>query len=582
MKLTTPIVLLITSLFPVLSSAQSKPAPENFVVMLDGYYDEGARLSPVFATVNGDNRFNDQLPVDFTDSYRKTLIAYNKKFLTRLLTFNRQHLNQNDQLSYDILKWRLETTLKGLSLRDNRMPFNQFQGLPQFLAQLGSGTTGQPFKTVKDYDNWLKRAGAFAAWSDSAILYFRKGMKEQIVLPKVLVLKMIPQLESMIADDPRKSIFYGPVNNMPADFPDADKARLASAYTTLIRQTIVPSYKKLADFLKTEYLPVARSSSGWSALPDGKKMYAFQVLQITTTQQTPEDIYQTGLKEVKRIKGEMEKVKAAVGFSGDLNAFFHYLQTDPKFFPYKTPDEVLTDYRSIEPKIAAVLKKMFLHSPKTGFEVRATEAFRAATSAAQYFPGAPDGSRPGIFYVPIVDATKTVTARESLFIHEAVPGHHYQVMLQRENDSLPAFRRFGGFTAYIEGWGLYAESLGKELGLYKDPYQYMRALGDEIHRAIRLVVDVGLHEKGWTREQAIQYTIDNEPVEEQRAISETERYMAIPAQALAYKTGGLKIQALRAKYEKQLGSRFNIAAFHDAILKDGSLPLDILERKMDA
>ncbi len=278
----------------------------------------------------------------------------------------------------------------------------------------------------------------------------------------------------------------------------------------------------------------------------------------------------------------MEKVKTSVGFKGDLNVYLEYLRSDPQFFPYKTPEEVLAAYRAIQQKIDPALHTLFLHTPKTPFEIRQTEAFRAASASAEYFAGLPDGSRPGIFYVPIVEATKTHVAEESLFAHEAIPGHHYQIMLQYENDHLPQFRRHGGFTAFMEGWGLYSESLGKELGLYTDPYQKMANLSEEIHRAIRLVVDPGLHTKGWTREQAIKYMMDNEPISEQEATAEIERYMAIPGQAVAYKVGAMKLQALRTKYAKQLGSSFNIAAFHDEVLKDGAMPLDILDEKMNA
>lgn len=265
-----------------------------------------------------------------------------------------------------------------------------------------------------------------------------------------------------------------------------------------------------------------------------------------------------------------------------MNAFLEYMRTDQKFFPYKTPEEVLTAYRAIQHKIDPALNALFLNTPKTPFEIRQTESFRAASAAAQYVDGLPDGSRPGIFYVPIVDAVKTPIASESLFAHEAIPGHHYQKMLQNENDRLPQFRRHGQFTAFIEGWGLYSESLGKELGLYADPYQKMANLSNEIRRSIRLVVDPGLHTKGWTREQAIKYMTDNEPISEQEASAEIERYMAIPGQAVAYKVGQMKLQALRNKYTKQLESAFNTAVFHDEILKDGAMPLDILEKKLDA
>ena len=471
--------------------------------------------------------------------------------------------------------------LEGLTYKDNLTPFNQFSGMPLTIGQFGSGTVIQPFKTVKDYNNWLQRAGRFSAWADSAIIYFKKGMTEGIVLPKVLVVKMIPQMEAFITTDPTKSVFYGPITNMPASFDRSDKERLTNAYVKLINEKVVPSYQKLAGFLKDQYLPASRETSGISALPGGDKFYNYRIRLLTTTNKTPDELFNTGLSEVKRIKEEMEKVKTAVGFTGDLKAFFDYMRKDPKFKPYKTADEVLDAYRVVEKRIQPFMPKYFTRFPKTPFEIRQTESFRAATAAAQYFPGTADGSRPGIFYVPIVDATKYTTAKTNLFLHEAIPGHHYQISLQRENASLPDFRRYGGNSAYAEGWGLYAESLGYEMGLYNDPFQKMYALGDEMHRAIRLVVDAGMHAKGWTREQAIQYMMDNEPISEQSATAEIERYMAMPAQALSYKVGELKIKELRKKYEMSLGKKFSLAAFHDELLKDGAMPLNILERKMD-
>jgi uncharacterized protein (DUF885 family) len=434
---------------------------------------------------------------------------------------------------------------------------------------------------LKDYDDWLKRGQQFSVWCDSAIIYFKKGIKENIVLPKRLVVKMIPQLEALQTEDVTKSVFYGPVNKFPASFSDADKIRLTEAYKKLITDYINPSYKKLAIFIKDEYLPKGRATSGIGALPGGNKLYDYAIRSFTTTNKTPDELFNTGLAEVKRIRAEMEKVRKQVGFTGTLDSFFVYTKTDPKFLPYKTPEEVLDAYRAIQSKIEPHLNSLFTLRPKTAFEIRQTEAFRAASAAAQYFSGLPDGSRPGIFYVPIVDATKYTTAKENLFIHEAIPGHHFQIMIQKENTALPKFRQEGGNSAYAEGWGLYCESLGKLLGCYTDPYQYFYALGDEMHRAIRLVVDAGMHAKGWTREQALDYMRKNEPITEQAATAEIERYMAIPGQALSYKVGELKIKELRDKYSKQLGKKFKLSAFHDELLKDGNMPLSVLESKMD-
>ena len=579
----TFIVLIIISLFNQTIKAQKTSGTNTQLYSLfTSYYQEGLKLSPLSATFYGDNSLNDQLPAEFTDSYQAKYLDYLNHSLQSLTKFKREDLSENDQLSYDIFKWQLSMNIEGLKQIDNRMPFNQFDGLPLSIAQLGSGKVVQPFKTLKDYDNWIKRATAFSAWADSAIIYFKKGMAEGVVLPKTLVKKMIPQLNSFVITDATKSVFYGPINNLPKNLSDAEKTQITNDYVKLITGQLIPAYKKLGDFLQNDYLPKARNTSGLNDIPGGAGLYDYNLRLITTTHVTAGELYNTGLAEVKRIRLEMEKVKASVGFKGDLKAFLEYIRTDAKFFPYKTPEEVLNAYRAIQKKVTPALHLLFLHEPKTPFEIRQTESFRAASSSAQYFPGLPDGSRPGIFYVPIVDATKTSFARESLFAHEAIPGHHYQMMLQFENEQLPEFRRHSDFTAFIEGWGLYSESIGSAVGLYSDPFQKMANLSAEIHRAIRLVVDPGLHSKGFSREQAIKYMMDNEPISLDDATAEIERYMAIPGQAVAYKVGQLKLQALRDTYTKQLGNAFNLPAFHDQILKDGAMPLDILQNKMDS
>jgi uncharacterized protein (DUF885 family) len=319
-------------------------------------------------------------------------------------------------------------------------------------------------------------------------------------------------------------------------------------------------------------------------LENGVAYYQYLITTQTTTTRSAEDIYQTGLKEVERITRLQDSVKEAVKFNGNLQEFFNCLKTDKQFMPYKSAAEILAAFRAIQGKMEPGLEKLFTKTPRTPFEIRQTEAYRAESASAEYMQGSPDGSRPGIFYVPVLDATtfNTTSGMESLFLHEAIPGHHYQISLQQEDTTLPKFRRFGGNNAYVEGWALYCESLGKELGLYTDPYQYMAALGDEIHRAIRLVVDVGLHTKNMTRDEAIRYMMAHEAASEQYATMEIERYMAVPGQALGYKIGALKIAELRNKYQNELQNSFKLAEFHDNILKDGALPLDLLEKKMDA
>ena len=426
---------------------------KELAAMFEKYYNERMQLLPLEATTNGDNRFNDLLPIDFTDTYRASLKDFFNRYLTYISKYDRDQLNDNDKISYDIFKREMEMSIEGLGYHylissaladEDYIPFNQFWGLPLTLGQMGSGSGIQPFKTVADYDNWIKRATAFSAWSDSAITYFRKGIAANYILPHALVLKMIPQMQAMLTDTASKSIFYGPITNLPKDFSDSDKKRLTEAYVKLINQQIVPSYKKLGAFLQNEYLPKARTTSGISALPNGDKYYAFLVRYWTTTDETPDEIYNTGLEEVKRIRAVMDSVKNAVGYGGNLDSFFHYMQTDKKFTPYKTPQDVLNAFYAIKQKEEPYLKTMFGRTPKTKFEIRQTEAFRAASASAEYNPGAPDGSRPGVFYIPILDATKfnITSGMENLFLHEAIPGHHYQMSLQMENTSLPSFRRF--------------------------------------------------------------------------------------------------------------------------------------------
>ena len=567
---------------------------KRFDSFLDGYWDHNNQLYPLDATTQGDDQYNGQLVNDGTRAFRDSLQSFYETTLTDLQQYDRAQLAANDRISYDMLRYDLQTRLEGLKLgivpvaggylAHWTMPFNQFGGLPLTVGQYGAGEGIQPFKTVKDYDNWLQRAGHFSVWADTAISNFRQGMKAGMVLPKALVVKMVPQMQALVVADPTQSLFYGPINKLPKSFSAADKKRLTAAYKELISKKLVPAYKKLGDFLQNEYLPKARTSTGISAVPNGDALYRYFVKAWTTTNKSPDEIYKTGNQEVERIRGEMERIKTETGFKGDLPAFFAYLRTDKKFMPYKTAEEILTATRDIQKRIDPNLQKMFGRTPKTPFEVRQTEAFRAASASAEYNQGSPDGSRPGIYYIPIVDPTQfnITSGMESTFLHEALPGHHYQISLQQENDLLPRFRRFAWYGAMGEGWALYAESLGKELGLYTDPYQHMGALGDEMHRAVRLVVDVAMHQGRMSREQAIQYMMANEPVSEDGAVAEIERYMAIPGQALSYKTGALKIRELREKYASDLGSKFNISNFHDELLQDGVMPLAVLETKMNA
>jgi uncharacterized protein (DUF885 family) len=557
---------------------------QPFNKMLDDYYEAHLHFYPLEATSIGDEHFDDQLPADFTDGFRQQLKDFFNKYLGALATYNRDSLNDNDKISYDVLHYELYTDLEGLQFHDNYFPFNQFEGTPITLAELGSGSGNQNFKTIKNYDNFLARAKAFDAWADSAIVYFKKGIDSNIVLPKTLVAKIIPQLTAMVVTDPTKSIFYGPIKNMPAGFADSAKQRFTAAYKDAIINDVSKSYKKLADFLQKDYMPKARTTDGYGALPNGKQWYAYWIKYWTTTNLTPDSIYNLGLQQVAMLKQQMEAVKDTMGYKGDLQSFFKYLNADRQFFPFKTDSDVIHKFQEIETGALQQVPMYFHKFPKTKFEIRETEKFRAASASAEYYPGSADGSRPGIFYVPILDATKfnITSGMTALFLHEAIPGHHYQVSLQQEDTLLPRFRRFAWYGAYGEGWAHYCETLGYPFGLYKDPVQHIGALGDQMLRAIRLVVDVGLHTGKLTHDEAIKYMTDNNNFSQHNAEEEVERYMAVPGQALCYKIGSLTIISLRDKYQQELGTKFDIAAFHDEFLKDGCLPLTVLINKMDA
>ncbi|HWS40906.1 MAG TPA: DUF885 family protein, partial [Arenimonas sp.] len=462
------------------------------------------------------------------------------------------------------------------------LPVNQMGSTATMAVQLGSGTGAQPFKTVKDYDNWLARGHRLPVLLNTEIANMKAGMKAGVVQPRALMIKVVPQLDDLIKATPQETLFWGPITNMPASFSAADKDRLTKAYSAMISNELMPAYKKLRVFINDEYLPATRASVGLDKLPNGAAWYAFNARNRTTTDMTPEQIHNLGLSEVARIHGEIRKVMEKTGFKGSLQEFFKFMQDDPRF-NFKDEEALLKHYRALEAKINVKVPELFSLLPKAPFEIRPVEAYRAKSAAGgSYMRPSEDGTRPGIFYVNTYDLpTRKTWDAEDLYLHEAIPGHHFQLALQQELTNLPKFRRFGSVTAFSEGWGLYAESLGTALGVYTDPYDYFGYQQNELWRAIRLVVDTGLHSKNWTREQVIQYMLDNSAESLTTATSEAERYVAWPGQALSYKIGELKIQQLRARSEAALGSKFDIRAFHAEVLKDGSVPLNVLEAKID-
>ena len=568
---------------PAGTEAPAADAAAELQSLFDDYFERDLELNPLTASRIGDYRYNDRLANSIGPEHRAATRALNEESLERLLAIDRSRLSRQDQYSYDMFKLDRENDLESDRFPGHLQPLNQFYSMTATFVQLGSGTSIHPFDTVEHYDDFLGRVDDFVVYVDQAIENMKEGMRTGVVQPRILMEKLLPQVESQIVDNAAESGFYAPITNMPDDFSAADRERLTAAYVDAIENRIVPAYARVANFLSDEYLGAARETVGLYALPNGDEWYAFNVRRITTTELTPEQIHRIGLDEVARIHGEMRGVMEEVGFEGDLEEFFEFMNTDDQFY-FDEPEQLIQGYRDMADHVAELSKKLFDVFPKTGFEVRRIEPFREQSAAGgQYRTGTPDGSRPGVFYANAYDIkARPIWAMESLFLHEAIPGHHFQRSLQVENESLPGFRRFGGYTAYTEGWGLYAESLGKELGVYTDPYQYFGARNAELWRAIRLVVDTGIHAKQWSRQDVLDFMYANSAVKPARAIAEAERFMAIPGQALAYKIGQLRIREIRSQAEARLGDRFDVKEFHTQVLMDGPMPLSMLESKIDA
>ncbi len=568
---------------PAAAVATDADAGQQLHALFERYFEDMLRMNPVMATFIGDHRYDDQLPNTIGPAYRAEARAMNASYLAAVKAIDPAALSPADRISYEIFVREREREHAAERFPGHLLPINQAGSLITFMPSLGSGRNAQPFDTVADYERWLKRLDGMVVWMDQAIANMREGIAKGVVQPRPVMEKVLPQLEAMIVARPEESLFFAPLKAFPEAVGAADRERLTAAYTAAIRDRVTPAFVRLRDFVRDEYLPRTRETVAWSALPDGQAWYAFYAQEHTTTTMTAEEIHQLGLSEVKRILGEMDQVRQAVGFKGDLEAFFTFLETDPQFY-FTDGADLLQGYRDLKLRVDAALPRLFSVFPKADYEVREVEAFRAQSAAgASYQQPSADGARPGIFYVNTFNLkAQPKFGMETLSLHEASPGHHFQGTIQQELEDLPRFRRFGGdYTAYTEGWALYAEYLGKELGLFTDPYQWFGRLNDEQLRAMRLVVDTGLHAKGWTRAQAIQYMLDNSTLAESDVVSEVERYIAWPGQALGYKVGDLALQALRKKAEAALGPRFDVRDFHREVLSDGAVPMDVLEAKID-
>jgi uncharacterized protein (DUF885 family) len=540
-------------------------------------WNQQMQEDPEHASELGDRRWNDRW-MDRSPEGHARRNAETKDVLAKLARIDRSSLSKTDQLNYDLFQKRYLDRLEQYKVRWFLMSFNQREG-PQTSDDLGNSLR---FETVKDYEDWLARLRAVPTAMDQFTALLREGIKERMVHPRVIMERIPAQIDKQIVTDPTQSGFYKPFKSFPPGFSPADQQRLQQEARQAVEQQVVPAFTKFKQFFVSEYLPACYSQVGAWQLPQGEELYAQMIRHYTTTNMTPEEVHQTGLKEVARINQEMDRVMQQTGFKGSRDEFFKFLRTDPQFF-YKTPDDLFEAYKALAKTVDPNLVKVFRTLPREPYGVESIPmAFAPDTTAAYYRPGAADGSRAGTYFVNLYKPdARPKWEMMVLSMHESVPGHHLQIARAHELGEMPKFRRFGEYTAYVEGWGLYAESLGEDMGLYSDPYSKFGQLSYEMWRAVRLVVDTGMHVKHWTREQAIKYFMENCPKHELDITNEIDRYIAWPGQALAYKLGELKIKELRDRAKEKLGAKFDLKEFHDVVLGSGPLPLDILARNVD-
>lgn len=546
------------------------------------------KRNPLQALFRGDPRYADQYGDGVSDAWLAAEKAAAQADLKALAAIDRSKLTPDEQISYDVFKWQRETALRGFDPAvldvSKLLAVDQMNGLHQFVPDIFSGESVARFKTVKDYEDNLKRLDEFVVAMDRSLERLKQGVAAGVVQPRLVSERVLSQLDRHVTGGVDAMPLMMPVQKFPEGISAADQARLKAEYTAMVGGKVLPSYTRMRDYVRDVYLPASRGNDrpGLVSMPGGPELYRHLVAVQTTTRMTPEEIHDLGLSEVARIQGEMHQVMQQVGFKGSLQEFFQHIKTDPKFKP-ESREALTQGYYAIGKRVDAALPKLFRTMPRTKLEIRPYPDFLEKDApGGSYQPGAPDGSRPGIFYFNAYDLpSRTTPGMETLYLHEGAPGHHFQIALAFENDKLPSFQRFGGNNAFAEGWGLYAESLGKELGMLTDPYQYYGRLDDEMLRAMRLVVDTGLHAKGWSRQQAIDYMLANSSQGETDVANEVDRYVAIPGQALGYKVGDIRIQQARKRAEKALGPNFDIRSFHDQVLMTGALPLEVLDAKID-
>jgi uncharacterized protein (DUF885 family) len=553
--------------------------------LADTFYVARAKFDPLlYATANGDSRYDDQIGMAISPSVRAKQFALYHTLQKQLQAIDRKQLSQKEQLNYDVLGFEIGAMLDLERFPEHLLPLDQFDNVPSTLANYASGTGSQPLTNPKQYRAYLSRLNQLPGWIDQAIANMKEGMRTGVVLPKALTAKMLPQFKQLASKTPEASIFYTPIKNMPAQFSSKDKQDLTAAYRQAVAK-IGPALERLSKFIEAEYLPASRATAGLGAMPNGAAWYQARIKHNTNLPLTPGEIHELGLKEVARIQQQMSELGPKLGYTGPAKGLAQWVSAQEKFRPFKTDAEVLDAYRKIYATVNAKLPEYFSLLPKARLDVQLEPELTRATASDHYAPVAADGSHPGVFWAVVNDPKKySDVGMVSLFMHEGVPGHHLHAALLKELP-LPDFRKFDtehpNAAAYTEGWALYCETLGKEFGLYEEPRFYYGHLNDELLRAVRLVVDTGMHAQGWSRERAIAYMMETLGYSEQRATNQIERYMAWPGQALSYKVGALKILELRAKAQQALGPKFSYRKFHEVVIGDGTLPLPILEGQVN-
>lgn len=568
----------ITLLFVCLAARMSLADPaQDLHALFDAEWEHAMQVNPVWASRLGDRRFNDRWD-DVSLGAIEREAEHARGVLKKLDTIPRDKLPHADQLNYDLFRKNYELNVAEHPLGQWLLAINQREGI-QTADELADSLR---FEKLKDYEDWLARLRSFDKYTDQTIKLLREGLHRKIVHPRIVMQRVPRQIDKQLVENAKESAFYKPFKTFKRDIPDADRKRLQANAQAMIEQSVLPAFRRLKAFLEQEYLPACPEKVGCWQQPKGKEVYAAACRRHTTTNLSPDEIHEIGLKEVERIKAEMLKVKEEVGFKGSLPEFFNYLRSDPKFF-CKSPEELLSTYSAVSKRIDPLLVRLFRTLPRTPYGVEAIPGKIAPdTTTAYYRQPAADGSRAGTYFVNLYrPETRPKWEMMALSLHEAVPGHHLQIALAQEQTELPMFRRQLEYTAYVEGWALYAESLGEEMGLYDDPYDRMGELTYDMWRAVRLVVDTGIHHKYWSREDAIDFFRNHAPKTEIDIVNEVDRYISWPGQALAYKIGQLKIRELRALAEAKLGEKFDIKEFHDVVLLSGALPLDLLEQRVD-